>query len=75
MLALKEALRGEDADLDTRTRIKIARPKCNNYANCYLIFAVDEARQSISQLQVSAVCSVSMEMVTSFWSLRCCFVA
>ena len=57
-----------------RTRTEIARPKCNNFANRYLIFAVDEA----PAVNISAisfwVLRVSMEPSTSFWSMRCYLV-
>ena len=38
-----EASRREHADFDVRTATEIARLKCNNFPNCDLIFAVDEA--------------------------------
>ena len=44
--------------MDMRTTTEIARPKCNNFANCYLIFAVDEA----PAVNISAI---------SFWVLQC----
>jgi hypothetical protein len=51
-----EASRREHADLDVRTTTEIARPKCNNFPNCDLIFAVDEA----PAVKISAI---------SFWVL------
>ena len=57
---------GRNADLDMWTMTEIARPRCNIFANCYLIFAVEEA----PAVNISAMsfwfCSVAIEPATSF---------
>jgi hypothetical protein len=56
--------------LDMRTTTEIARPKCNNFPNWCLIFAVDEA----PAVNISAICFWVLQRTnragTLFWSLE-----